>query len=626
MVVSGMVPTYDLYGHQHHRTPYQDKSMFNSVKPIGRWTHKPRVKTRTELIQVRSAQKIPHISYDLNGDGVVDHKDYFFARHFDEGGKGRLTEEEQKTAQNALSNGFADRFLLGLEKQGAKRPFAIFQKRGKVMTQDLAYLFRDTYPPHFNCSNTAAHNTLTDCKQDRLRERAEGARALKEKWDAENPSRIEEPPVPREGWVEHPPIQHIKERADGDYEHQRIKSGLYPCSTAINPEREHLVNGLGYEENPEFHTRSQLLATRKELMIQDLNEQRTRGEEVALPQSVTRGEREARNHEFRRREPNTMTQSQMNLSRKCERIEYDRTHFGEKLRELPRFSDQAHPWWTLTRCSSAPAGSKRPEPVKLQPRPVHPKSAPAMRKEEPPVCVPTEEHQIMGSMMQSRILGEKTTKRMSADQLERGSGPRFFDSLPAAKSLPQDHVDLDEQSSFQFIRSRALRETASSKARNAMRTKILGGPKSVLADEKERSGTPSRASGSRLQTPISAATHRVPGGSYSGTPSMYSRTVFIQDAHDQGAPSTSSYAKSKPYRSASASVMGRGGSGARRPGCQKSEKSYGKIEVVEMKDEGTMLDRFGGGRPKNGARPTTAPSHMKSAPTLPTPYGIRTAW
>jgi len=39
-------------------------------------------------------QKIPHHSYDLDGDGGVSQKDYFLAKHFDKDGDGKLNDKE----------------------------------------------------------------------------------------------------------------------------------------------------------------------------------------------------------------------------------------------------------------------------------------------------------------------------------------------------------------------------------------------------------------------------------------------------------------------------------------------------------------------------------------------------
>ena len=39
--------------------------------------------TRTQLTENRRKEKIPHISYDLDGDGFVGGRDYIIAKQFD---------------------------------------------------------------------------------------------------------------------------------------------------------------------------------------------------------------------------------------------------------------------------------------------------------------------------------------------------------------------------------------------------------------------------------------------------------------------------------------------------------------------------------------------------------------
>ena len=62
------------------------------------------LKTRTKLGEQRRAERIPHISYDLDGDGYVGGKDYVVAKHFDKDHDGRLDASERKAAMEALSN------------------------------------------------------------------------------------------------------------------------------------------------------------------------------------------------------------------------------------------------------------------------------------------------------------------------------------------------------------------------------------------------------------------------------------------------------------------------------------------------------------------------------------------
>ena len=49
---------------------------------------------------------------------------------------------------DAVANGFVNKFMWGLEQSGAKRPFAVTQKRGKILSIDNGDDIGSTYPEH----------------------------------------------------------------------------------------------------------------------------------------------------------------------------------------------------------------------------------------------------------------------------------------------------------------------------------------------------------------------------------------------------------------------------------------------------------------------------------------------
>ena len=59
--------------------------------------------TRTKLFERRKKEKLPDPSYDIDGDGFVGGRDYFIARHFDQGAKNYLTKEEREKLYKALT-------------------------------------------------------------------------------------------------------------------------------------------------------------------------------------------------------------------------------------------------------------------------------------------------------------------------------------------------------------------------------------------------------------------------------------------------------------------------------------------------------------------------------------------
>lgn len=58
--------------------------------------------TKTELVNRRRSDRLPHASFDLDGDGVVGTRDYRVAKLYDKEQKGRLTDEQRKEAIQAM--------------------------------------------------------------------------------------------------------------------------------------------------------------------------------------------------------------------------------------------------------------------------------------------------------------------------------------------------------------------------------------------------------------------------------------------------------------------------------------------------------------------------------------------
>jgi hypothetical protein len=65
-------------------------------------------KTRTQLKRTIRQSTIPHISYDIDGDGVVNQSDMQVARWIDVNGKGTLTYDEREEGQQLLAKHFLE--------------------------------------------------------------------------------------------------------------------------------------------------------------------------------------------------------------------------------------------------------------------------------------------------------------------------------------------------------------------------------------------------------------------------------------------------------------------------------------------------------------------------------------
>ena len=97
--------------------------------------------TRTALNNKRRKERIPDLSFDLDGDGLVGNRDFVIAKLFDADKDGKLNEQERKAALDALNSvsagkgvlilsqqGHEDKFVWGIEQSGAHRAYRILQK------------------------------------------------------------------------------------------------------------------------------------------------------------------------------------------------------------------------------------------------------------------------------------------------------------------------------------------------------------------------------------------------------------------------------------------------------------------------------------------------------------------
>ena len=148
-------PSYDIYGHQIPPNPNQSKYNILAEKDNIKvpWDTKNQLykstpMTRTKLLERRKKERIPDISYDLDGDGFVGGRDYVLSKRYDVDGDGKLNEIERKNALEGIANGVEKEYVWNLENQGGKRHFRILQKRGKIIDAEDFIPLQDTYPKH----------------------------------------------------------------------------------------------------------------------------------------------------------------------------------------------------------------------------------------------------------------------------------------------------------------------------------------------------------------------------------------------------------------------------------------------------------------------------------------------
>jgi len=178
------------------------------------------------------------------------------------------------------------------------------------------------------------------------------------------------------------------------------------------------------------------------------------------------------------------TATAIQCRRKQERVEHDLEHFGEKLYENPRFSDQQQPWWTLDpersmeRSVSAPANAcknNKDEYDECYKR-TFPQTAPES------LFAYTPEAPMTRDKRRTPVIGpaEKTTVRWSEDMLNNGRArqqTRLFDNIKPISTKKADHAPLEASSSFEFIRQRLYRDRV--KAQHAYQ-RIKRGPVKFL--------------------------------------------------------------------------------------------------------------------------------------------------
>ncbi|CAD7949788.1 unnamed protein product [Amoebophrya sp. A25] len=330
-----------------------------------------RGRTRTEMRIDQVADRVPDLSYDFDGDGVVGQRDYFVGRFFDTEKKGSLTSEQRATAEKELQNGFLDKFKFGFDATGSANPeMVVSQKAGRILTcnnmNELSLSYPARYPPHHPAPK---HKCGTEMRMDRLAEARNSANDLyseylkshpprvKEKMDLQSPCKRldavgDEKSGPRHTSL--PAITSIRGRAFAEHQAARVRAGLLPIGTQINPEREDKIPGLGYTEHPQCATRSEIKEARRRAKREDAEAQRRYGEEFCLTPRVRKSMYEAACHQFRKGPDGSGTESKtrslLKANRKRDRMEYDRKHFGEYERTLAgRYSDQGEAWWTLGR-------------------------------------------------------------------------------------------------------------------------------------------------------------------------------------------------------------------------------------------------------------------------------------
>jgi len=425
------------------------------------------------LKAARRAEKVPDLSYDIDGDGAVGPTDYFVAKHFSKERDYRLNTGERKNVVDALESSWLDKFAFGFEQAGPTRLNVVKQIRGKVFTGDNHADINNVYPPHFNSGKVPNHSSRTEMLMARKATFRNEANAMKDAHDADNPWSIVEPDVVQDSMVDKPRFRTRSEVREHRRQTAREKSGLDPAESHMNPDRD-LAPGLGYVENPAAKTRTELRQTRKENNQAELAIARWNGDSDFIPQEARHTRIDYEDFEMRRGSADAQTATKMKEERRRANIEYNMARFGKPPKEPARFSDHDAAWWRLRghyneepptsllkeqrdaalekitgKVTSTSVSRKVPTPRDLE------KAAGYV----PTHDVPREENE----------MGQMTVPRWTAGFVPPGvmaKIPRVFDNVgnnadgfvdgvKQAPTLSVDEAHLDSFSSFEVIRKSA---------------------------------------------------------------------------------------------------------------------------------------------------------------------------
>ena len=229
-------PRYDLFGYLQPEYKRKDQLGLLEQKQVvpvewNKNTNETGATTRKELIDIRKKERLPDISFDLDGDGYVGGRDYFIAKLYDKDGDGKLNDKERKEAFEGLANGIEDKFMWNvtnpithkrcpsagvvkstapIQKQNKKtqsnndkvpttqQPMSLpskeiqsyrhyMQVRGKILEAENFLPVRETYPEHPISKVQPNVKTYNELKQKRKQNNLNEINIAVQNWEKRNP-------------------------------------------------------------------------------------------------------------------------------------------------------------------------------------------------------------------------------------------------------------------------------------------------------------------------------------------------------------------------------------------------------------------------------------------------------
>ena len=222
------------------------------------WVKTPETQTRTELLEKRRKEFIPDITYDVDGDGFVDHKDMAIAKMFDKNKDGILDENERKEMQKAFRDGTMEKYIWGLDQGGSGKHPRIIQKKGRFITEGNY----ENKSHSKNSSDANSYKTLTIIREAAKNEIQERAAAASEKWFESHPTKIEY--IPYRIYNPAPQFQTLTEKKKKLAKDAREKIGLSE-RTDINDYSKDPK--FAYVHNPQHSSLKEFKMERRQKMV-----------------------------------------------------------------------------------------------------------------------------------------------------------------------------------------------------------------------------------------------------------------------------------------------------------------------------------------------------------------------
>ncbi|CAI2359718.1 unnamed protein product [Moneuplotes crassus] len=452
---------------------------FDEKVPIpAHWKKEPFiVTTRTELKDLQRAEFLPNASYNLDGDGSVNEKEFIIGKMFDKGNKGYLTQREKAEACAAINNGLETDLIKRKEISGKKgfyhhksRHTIDFEVPNESMPDPSSCTYGSN-PDENSPSPKKTFRSKTELDSYRKDENVRTLNLLKKNFDLKNSDFVPIKFKKSEFLIKNPKHQSMSEIHDKLKKDARIKAGLDAvASMHITRETEKMVPSLRYNTKPKFPSATVMKETFRDDKIKKENQANNMNNHIDPVKRID--EKEQASFRIRRFDHDNPTFAEKIERQKKENLEHYSKTFGNITigvhgRELPKFSTNNKEWWkNQSGYNSSPKylsskvmhedrnSFKKNEPIVLAETTIEPPPLDVFKRNSIPNLKPyqTLEHKIAPKITDCKRKGpdffepqydrpHKTLKKWSEIERQFRDIPRsrrYMDGLKPAKEHPSD--------------------------------------------------------------------------------------------------------------------------------------------------------------------------------------------